>query len=161
MAALSSQDGEAPIFVTGNDSSELNSLHPRHGAGAKVEFRQGAAVRLVKGDTYCAENSIDRINFLKIDTEGHEMAVLAGFARMLAEKRVEIIQFEYGGTWLDSRTQLLDAFELLSRYGYILGKLHPRGIKVYPRYSQALETFRYSNYVAFLPAWKEHLAVIS
>ena len=43
----------------------------------------------------CAEHGIDRVGLLKIDTEGMEGAVLAGCERLLAEQRIDAIQFEY------------------------------------------------------------------
>jgi FkbM family methyltransferase len=155
LAALSDTDGEAPMFVV--DDSEKNSLYRRHTEGMGLEFKESDVVRLVRGDTFCAERQIERIDFLKIDTEGNEIRVLNGFERMLSEKRVELLQFEYGGGWLDARTQLLDAFELLGRHGYTLAKVFPEGVRVHERYNQADETFRYANYVAFLPRWRDAL----
>jgi len=51
-------------------------------------------------DTYCKENSINKIDFLKIDIEGMEIDVLNG-GKKIIEKSTKIIQFEYGLCILD------------------------------------------------------------
>jgi FkbM family methyltransferase len=159
-AALSDRDGDAPIFVcaaAGAAGAELNSLHARHTEREGLRFDRGDIVPLVRGDTYCAGQAVGRIDFLKIDTEGHEVAVLRGFRETLAAGRVGVIQFEYGGAWLDSRTQLLDAFDLLAPLGYEIGRIRPDGVAVMPVYNQAADNFRYANYLAFRPEWRDAL----
>ena len=47
-------------------------------------------------DTFCAENLITSIDFLKIDTEGAELKVLAGTKAMLSRAAVGLIQIEVG-----------------------------------------------------------------
>lgn len=64
-----------------------------------------------KGIDYVNENNIDHIDLLKIDTEGHELDVLKGFEDFL--QNVSIIQFEYGGTYIDSGTKLIDVINHL------------------------------------------------
>jgi FkbM family methyltransferase len=159
LAALSDHDGEAPIFVSEEAGGELNSLHARRAeGGAGIRLGRSDAVPLVRGDAYCAGHGIDRIDFLKIDTEGHEVAVLKGFRDTLAAGRIEVVQFEYGGTWLDSRTQLADAFDLLAPLAYEIGRIRPDGVAVLPGYDQAADNFRYANYLAFRPEWRDALA---
>ena len=46
------------------------------------------------GKEYIIRNNIEKVDFLKIDTEGYELNVLQGFEDCL--KIVKIIQFEYG-----------------------------------------------------------------
>jgi FkbM family methyltransferase len=153
-AALSDQDGSATMRVYGGGGS---SLHERE-LLAHASAAAGEEVRCVRGDSFCREHGIDRIDILKIDVEGHELAVLRGFDAMLAAGRIDLLQFEYGGTWIDSRTWLRDAFALLTRHGYALGKLFPAGIRWLPRYEWALESFRYANYLAVRPELQPHLA---
>ena len=47
-------------------------------------------------DAYAASADVERIDFLKIDTEGHDLAVLEGARRMLSEGRVRMVQVEAG-----------------------------------------------------------------
>jgi FkbM family methyltransferase len=89
------------------------------------------------------------IDFLKIDTEGSEMRVLRGAKEILAEGRIRLIQFEYGGTWIDAREFLADAFRLLRNKGYSFGRLLPDRVQWISEFDhRKLEKFKYSNYVA-------------
>ena len=49
-------------------------------------------VKTMTGTAFCQEHEIDRISFLKIDTEGHDLDVLKGFLGML--DRVAFVQVE-------------------------------------------------------------------
>lgn len=51
-------------------------------------------VEVVAGDAFCEAYGIDRIGVLKIDTEGHDLEVLAGFRNMLAERRITYVEAE-------------------------------------------------------------------
>lgn len=62
------------------------------------------------------ENNIYEIDFLKIDTEGFELCVLKGFDDYL--KKVKIIQFEYGGTFLDNEIKLSTIIDYLKNYNF-------------------------------------------
>ena len=68
------------------------------------------------GKSYVTEKNIETIDFLKIDTEGYELNVLLGFDDFLSN--IGIIQFEYGGTFLDNNTTLNDVIEYLKKYGF-------------------------------------------
>ena len=69
-----------------------------------------------KGKDYVIDNNIKNIDFLKIDTEGYEFNVLKGFEDTL--ENVKIIQFEYGGTYLDNNTKLIDVVNYLEKKGF-------------------------------------------
>jgi FkbM family methyltransferase len=45
-------------------------------------------------DAFCADRNLQRVNLLKIDTEGYEMSVLRGAQNLLAEKRIDFILAE-------------------------------------------------------------------
>jgi FkbM family methyltransferase len=148
--ALGEAEAKAPFY--GSDdlpTAETNSLHKRR---AEVHFglRQSVVgqVSIKRGDEFAFSLGIDRIHFLKIDTEGHELAVLKGFSQMLQARQIDYVQFEYGSTWADSHAVLGDAFDLLTPLGYLLAKIHPNGVQFFPEYDQRQDTFAYSNYVA-------------
>lgn len=65
---------------------------------------------------YIKKHNIKSIDFLKIDTEGFEFSVLKGFEDYL--KIVKIIQFEYGGTYLDNGIKLIDVINYLKSFGF-------------------------------------------
>jgi FkbM family methyltransferase len=100
----------------------------------------------------------DVIDLIKIDTEGFEMPILHSMGQWLAERKVRFIQFEYGGTWIDAREFLADAFALLHEHGYKVGRLMPDSVAWIGRFDhRAHENFKYSNFVACSPRDKASL----
>jgi FkbM family methyltransferase len=123
-----------------------NSLYDRKGTDAATQRLETIDVDTL--DDYCRRTGIDRIDMVKIDTEGHELAVLQGALEMLRAGRIETIQFEYGGTYIDARIWLKDVWTLVTGANpeYQFYKLHATGPRRVERYRQTLETFRYSNW---------------
>jgi FkbM family methyltransferase len=142
------------LYAFGADS-ELCSLYPR--AGLEDDYgietpTSGEPVTISTVDAYCATAGIDAIDFLKIDTEGHDLQVLRGAAGMIGRKAVRYIQFEYGAANIDSRDLLKDFFTFFDGTGYSLHKIHPDGYSHYPRYNHRVENFQYQNWLAVRPA---------
>lgn len=126
--------------------SSLASVYPRQMQEAKIEDFE--LVSLTTLDRFCAERGITTIDFLKIDVEGHEIKVLEGASDMLARRAIRFIQFEFGGTNIDSRVFLRDFLNLLSP-NYRIYRVVTDG--VYPvAYTETLEIFSYSNFFAEL-----------
>lgn len=99
-------------------------------------------------DQYCKRQKIRRINYLKIDVEGAELDVLLGAEALLKAGRIDYIQFEYGGTYLDSKKTLKQAFEYLHKFRYALFKIENNSLKYKPIFEQPDENYEYSNYLA-------------
>jgi FkbM family methyltransferase len=99
-------------------------------------------------DNFCDKHAIASIDFLKIDTEGAEMAILHGAARLLRDHRIQYIQFEYGGTYRDAQTTLQEAYRLLTLCKYDMYRIVNGGLIHITRWRDALENYRYSNYLA-------------
>lgn len=53
-------------------------------------------VEIQKLDQFCDSYRINHINYLKIDTEGNDLEVLKGAAKMLAEQRIDLVEVEAG-----------------------------------------------------------------
>lgn len=85
--------------------------------------------KLTTGDIYCEDRKIDFVDFLKIDVEGAEHLVLQGFDRMLENRNIRVIQFEYGYTHADAKFLMRDFFSFLNARGYIVGKLWADGVE--------------------------------
>lgn len=125
------------------DNPEWNSLYARPCEGPQ-------SVQEVRIDTvmdYCSRACIDYIEYMKIDVEGNEFAVLQGAADLLAQHKVHIIQFEYAATFVYAGTKLRDIFELADRWGYDMFRIRPRGVIPVPEFKPNLENFRNANYV--------------
>ncbi|KUO49469.1 MAG: hypothetical protein APF78_07680 [Sphingomonadales bacterium BRH_c3] len=86
-AASDTSGGEAEFFTSevSTGISGLNAFDTSHTSSQKVP--------LVRLDDYCFSNGIDRIDFLKIDTEGHDLIVLRGLD--LAKICTDVILCEF------------------------------------------------------------------
>jgi len=144
---LSSTAGQEEMHIFG-DGSGMNSLHAREGVHVDIVKTEKVPVETLDG--YCHDRNIESIDLLKIDVEGHELDVLKGAVKMLSEKRIHRIQFEYGGTFIDARILLKDMFALLAEHDYSLHKMYPNALHLFERYDQQVENFQYSNWVALL-----------
>ncbi len=155
--ALSDQRGSAELHVM-RPGAGVNSLHQltRPPVGTTTE-----TVTTVTLDSYADHTRLGHVALIKIDTEGHDLAVLRGARKLLADQRVSIAQFEYNHRWIAARSFLRDAFELLAPFRYRLGKLTPYGVEFYPGWDPELETFVEGNYVACAPDMAERLPSIA
>lgn len=145
---LGDADGIADLNVVA-EASGLNSLYVRENVSAGRTCTT-ETIMIGTVDSYCARNAIDRIDLMKIDVEGHELAVMKGMTQMLSEGRVRTIQFEYGGCALDAGITLRDIWQLLEPHGFEFFKLHSHSARRVTEYHRDLETFRYSNWIARL-----------
>ncbi|NGM21814.1 FkbM family methyltransferase [Roseomonas stagni] len=84
-AALGATSGEA--MMTARALSTNNRVIP-----ARPGARNTESVTILTGDQFCAHHGIEAISYLKIDTEGHDLDVLKGFAGTLP--RIDFVQVE-------------------------------------------------------------------
>lgn len=90
-------------------------------------------------------------HLLKIDTEGHDAAVLRGARRLLSSTDAPaMIQFEYGETWIPGRETLEGTQRLLEDAGYLVGRCYPEHVD-FKRYTYADDHFRMGNMIAARP----------
>lgn len=142
--------GETPGKVelySDKEGSGLASVYPRDLSHHRIDFTSHETIELTTLDQFCAQHKIDHIDFLKLDVEGHELAVLKGGSLMIGEGRVQIIQFEFGGCNIDSRTYFRDYFNFF-RERYQLYRVLSDGLEPLPNYSEKLEVFQSANYLA-------------
>ncbi|MGH3326859.1 MAG: FkbM family methyltransferase [Streptomycetales bacterium] len=152
--ALSSHAGQATLHVV-HPGAGTNSLHDAFTGGRAAERTEPVVTTTV--DDYVQHNDIGRIDLLKIDTEGHDFAVLLGAERSFKAGAISVAQFEYNHRWVHARHFLKDAFDLLWPLGYRVGKLTPRGMESYPDWDPDLETFVEGNYLACTEEMARHL----
>ena len=145
MLGASNKTGKQEIHFD-REASTLASLYRRDLGDYSMELNQSATVKLKRMDEYIEENDISHIHFVKIDVEGHEVEVMEGFGKYLDGDFIDYIQFEYGETFMDSRSFLRDAFRLLEKNNFSVAKLFPNGLEV-RKYRRYMENFSYSNYV--------------
>lgn len=113
----------------------------------KIDFQiKRSTIR--SGDSYCRENDVNQIDFLKIDVEGADHLVLEGFAELLQRQSIRVIQFEYGYTHGDAKFLMRDFYRFFERYGYVVGRVQKGGI-AFENWTYKHNDFRSGpNYVA-------------
>lgn len=86
-------EGKSVMFFLSGESRPLPT-------GANVVTEQ---VQVATLDEFCREHQVERISYIKIDTEGGDMKVLQGAETLLAEQRIDLVQLEAGmnvhNTW--------------------------------------------------------------
>lgn len=63
-------------------------------SNAVLAADMGEEVKVETGDAFCAARGIRKVDFLKVDAEGHDFEVLKGFSQMLARSDIGMLQFE-------------------------------------------------------------------
>ncbi len=129
------------------EGSGLASLYQRNLESYHVELNQSEEIQLKRLDEYIKEKSVNHIDFIKIDIEGHELNAFEGMGEYLNSDFIDFIQFEYGGANLDSHTSLMDIYKVLNERGFKIAKIMPKGLEI-REYKPYMDNFQYSNYVA-------------
>ncbi len=140
-AALSDADGTVEMYEV-EANGTINSLHP----DPFVQGRQ-VVIQTRRADRYCADEGIQTVHLLKVDTEGHDFSVLQGAEPLFRAERVRVAQFEYNHRWVYARHYLKDVFDLMQDMPYVVGKLTPAGIELYDGWHFELERFFENNFV--------------
>jgi FkbM family methyltransferase len=112
--ALGDTCGRVPFYVYGTqaDGSLMNSLTPDAGFALRGGWKpEKIEVESITLDALCKRERIERIDILKLDTEGFDLTVLKGGERMLRERRVNFVYTEFN--------------DLLDRPGVTGGSLLP------------------------------------
>lgn len=139
---ISNETKNIPVqYVTDNDRVStvvMDILH--HNSVAKT-----ALVSHPK--FYLEQFDISYIDFLKIDTEGHEYYVLSSFMELLQGGNIGVIQFEYGYINVLTKNLLIDFYKVLAPLGYHVGPLKPEGVEFRP-FKLFHEDFQGPDYVA-------------
>jgi FkbM family methyltransferase len=134
--------------VEGQESSPLASIDQRRSTQVlDVQAYSHESIQVMTIDHFCEREGIDHIHFLKLDVEGHELAVLRGAQRMLEGGGISIIQFEFGPANIYSRTYFYDFWHLLAS-AYDIYRVIPSGIVPIQYYGEHREIFLTTNYLA-------------
>lgn len=141
-AALSDASGSLTIQEY-KDKPELASLHADYSDDSAVT---NVAIEARTGDEEMAKLELVHIHLLKVDTEGHDHAVLAGYQSAIDTGRIDVIQFEYNYTTLIAAKSLKMFFDLLSD-NYLMCRLLPNGLEACA-YHPVLDDFTQANWIA-------------
>jgi FkbM family methyltransferase len=148
---LGSAPGRLPLYKD-RQISGLASLSRRRLEHYGIAMNLVETVSIDTIDAFVAERNIARIDLLKIDVEGHELAVLRGAATALRKGLIKLVQFEFGGCNLDTRTNLQDFFYFFKEYGLTVALIQPSGhCRPIKQYDEFFEHYRTTNYLAAPP----------
>jgi hypothetical protein len=112
--------------------------------GIEMDIEEKVTTRTLSD--WFQESGAARANVLKLDVEGHELEVMQGAEGFL--DRIDVIQFEFGGCNIDTRTYLQDFWYFLTGAGYHLHRLGPGGLTRVDAYRELDEVFVTTNYFA-------------
>jgi FkbM family methyltransferase len=143
--------GRAPGLITLYDRADhAGSAHASVYEEVIADIHRQAVtateVRVDTLDNVAALYGLPYIDYLKIDTEGNELAVLEGAAQLLREARIGYIHFEFNEMNVVSRAFLRDFRKLLPSHQ--LFRLLPRGLLPLGTRSVSTEIFAYQNILA-------------
>ncbi len=143
--ALGKRSGEIEIFDYSDEAGSQHASVYRE-VIEDVHRRPSAAwtVRCETLDAVADELNLTAIGLLKIDTEGHELAVLQGARRLLESGAIDVVQFEFNEMNVISRVFMRDFFALLPNYR--IYRLLGDGAIEFQTYDPTfMEVFAYQN----------------
>lgn len=111
--ALSDRTGHAPLHLAPPGNSGMTTLSPWSGAS----YTGTVLVATARGDDLIAQGSLPAPTVIKIDVEGHELAVLTGLAATLRAGACRAVIFE------DHLTEDSPVKALLQEFGFKLNSL--------------------------------------
>ncbi len=126
----------------------LNSFYEREKLTEYGVMPETVEVPTERLDAWCKAKGVDRIHYLKIDTEGAELLILRGAGEMLKDKSIALVQFEYGGTYPDAGITLRQVYDLLTGFGYEIYRILPDGLLHIPEWDDAHEDYAFANFLA-------------
>jgi FkbM family methyltransferase len=85
--AMSDRDCEVILHL--KENNQTHSLIETAGLTVGQQFVKGMTL-----DSFCAFENINQVNFCKIDTEGHDLAVLRGAKGLMKKQSIDFIQVE-------------------------------------------------------------------
>ncbi len=150
--AVSSSPGESIDLFSTSEHAALASIYRRRDSYFQGEPYHVIEVCTTTIDTIVQYNDIKRVDYIKMDIEGHELEALKGASTSLRNRIIHAIAFEFGSSNINSRTYFHDFWDLLSPLGYHFYRILPwGGVMSVSEYSEDLEYFRgATNYVAVL-----------
>jgi FkbM family methyltransferase len=124
--ALGERDGSATLHENSSDvTSSLLPNSPRISQFAPPQMctpKDKRTVPLMRIDTFCAKESIGRIDLLKIDTQGYERYILDGAGSLLSPASIRGLLLE---------VLFVDLYENQTWCGEVLESLRSRGYRLF------------------------------
>lgn len=152
-SAISNKNDKLEFF-SNYPGSPLASLIRRRLDHFSVNFDFINTVETIRFEDYWTNVLGKRvIDLVKMDIEGHEFSALSGFGSAI--NFIRIIQFEFGGCNIDSKTFFQDFWYFFKDINFDIFRVTPLGLQKISQYSEVDECFLTTNYLAFNKSFQE------
>lgn len=144
---LSDKEGTAMFHIYDGKHASWNTMadRPLENYGINVKPLSIEEIMTTSIDLYCESRSIQMIDLLKVDVEGAEYQVINGARRMMKNKRIKCIVFEFGQTTFDMGNTPRMLKDLIIGNGYRMRNLI-KGSPVFPG-GESVATAQFSMHV--------------
>jgi FkbM family methyltransferase len=130
-----------------SDGSGLASLTKRRLDHFGIPFDFSEQVTTIRFEDYWKDKlGSPKIGLLKLDIEGHELTALHGLGNAI--DHIDLIQFEFGGCNIDTRTYFQDFWYFFKQHSFDIFRIGPLGLSKIEHYSERDECFSTTNYYA-------------
>ena len=144
--AVSNSTGNAKLF-SNEEGSGLASLTKRKLDHFGIDMDIEQSIDTIRLDEFLNSNlPAQLIDYVKIDIEGHELDALNGMGERIRD--IKIIQFEFGGCNIDTRTFFQDFWYFFKDNNFRIYRITPTGCNLIPSYRESDEFFSTTNYIA-------------
>jgi FkbM family methyltransferase len=133
-------DKEQKIFLQENEAGSSGAFITENKNQVSYEIEMKTL------DLYCKENNINEIDLLKIDIEGYELKLLAGAKNMLENRKIKLIQFEFGAP-SEEKYSMKNFFDILNK-DYQICRILQNGYYPLPEYKHYYEIMTVTNFIA-------------
>ena len=134
-------------FFANFEGSPISSVYKRKLDHFNIDIKETEEIELIKFNKFWEKDLNKKIiDFIKIDVEGYEFFVLQGLEDSL--NSIKVIQFEFGGTMIDSRTFFQDFYYFFTKNDFEIYRIKPLGLQKLDEYKETDEYFKYSNFIA-------------
>jgi len=139
--ALSDKGGLADIYVPGDDYTQASLAIHSVSSWERESVVSSDCVQVTTLDEYLKKMGVQKVDFVKCDTEGAELLVLKGAISMLNQDKPPFVLLEIYGSWTkDFSYSPKDIFDFLSseggyefihlgRYGF---EYVPKSVRIIP-----------------------------
>lgn len=144
--AVSDERGKGCLYFD-KDRPELTSLTKRRLDHFNIYFDRSENVDVICFEDYWNINLERRdIDFIKIDVEGYELAVLRGMGQAI--NFIKVIQFEFGGTCIDTKTYFQDFWYFFEEHNFEIYRFTFLGLFRIATYREIDETLVKTDFLA-------------
>jgi FkbM family methyltransferase len=144
--AVSDSAGAATLYAN-EPGSGLGTLAQRNLTHFNIVLDHTETIQTMRFEDYWRRELREQpVDIVKIDIEGHELTALAGFGDAI--HAIGVLQFEFGGCNIDTRTFFQDFWYFFAGRNFDIFRITPLGLERIERYRESEESFSATNFIA-------------